>query len=106
MKYSIKFSAQAGRDLDRTWDEVLETSKSLAVTTKYIDDLLDKIESKSEFPLSGSPLYYEELFTGYRFITFKAYLVFYHVEGKEILVDRILYGKSDYIRRLKLKEQE
>ncbi|MCR5329169.1 MAG: type II toxin-antitoxin system RelE/ParE family toxin [Saccharofermentans sp.] len=67
---------------------------------------MDKIESKSEFPLSGSPLYYEELFTGYRFITFKAYLVFYHVEGKEILVDRILYGKSDYIRRLKLKDQD
>lgn len=45
MKYSIKFSAQAGRALDRTWDEVLETSKSLAVTTKYIDELLDKTES-------------------------------------------------------------
>ena len=103
MKYSIKFSAQAVRDLNRTWDEVFEASKNTEITAKYLDDLLDKIESKRDFPFSGTPLYYEELFTGYYFIIFKSYLAFYHVDEKEITVDRVLYGKSDYIRKLKLK---
>lgn len=106
MKYTIKFSAQAIRDLERTRDEVYQSSKSTSITSKYIDDLLDKIESKREFPLSGAPLYYEDLFTGYYFVIFKSYLAFYRVDGQNIFVERILYGKSGYIRKLKITSDD
>ena len=106
MKYSVKYSTVAIRDLDRVWAEVFEASRSYEITEKYIDDLMDKVEAKAPYPKSGSPLYYENGFTGYYFIVFKAYMVFYRLESDTMLVDRVLYGKSDYIRRLRLRPEE
>lgn len=102
MKYKVKYSKIAIRDLDRIWSEVFEASKNQNITTKYIDDLMNKIESKANYPKSGSPLYYENGFTGYYYIGFKAYIAFYRIEKDSILVDRVLLGKSDYMRTLHL----
>ena len=104
MKYRVEYSKAAIRDLDRVWAEVFEASQSKEVTREYLDELLDKIEAKADFPASGSPLYYENSFTGYYFIVFKAYLIFYRIKDNIISVDRILYGKSDYLRHLHLSK--
>ena len=106
MKCSIKYSPTALRDLNRVMNEVFEASKDHNITSKYINDLLDKIEAKRDFPLSGAPLYYENLFTGYYFVVFKSYLAFYRFENKTMYVDRILYGKSDYMRTLKMPQED
>ena len=79
---------------------MFEASKDIEITERYIEELLDKVEKKSDYPESGSPLYYENTFTGYYFVVFKAYLVFYRLEKETMLVDRILFGKSDYMRIL------
>lgn len=105
MKYQVKYSKQAIRDLDRVWGEVYEASKDLDTTNQYINDLMDKIEAKDNHPKGGIPLYYEDSFTGYYYVVFKAYLVFYRLENEKILVDRVLYGASDYMRQLKLKTE-
>ncbi len=102
MKLSVHYSKIAIRDLDRVFSEVYEASQSLDLSKRYIDELLDKVEKKADFPKSGFPLYYENSFTGYYYLIYKAYLVFYRVEENSILVDRVLFGKSDYIRRLQL----
>lgn len=101
MTCRVVYSRVAIRDLDRVRSEVLE-SKSRGVTSACIDELMDKIEGKAVFPESGSPLYYEDSFTGYYFIVFKAYLAFYRIEGDTLFVDRVLFRKSDYIRLLHL----
>ncbi len=105
MKYEVKYSKVAIRDLDKVWSEVLEVSKSYDITTKYIDDLIDKVVAKADQPKSGSPLYYEDSFTGYYFVVFKSYMVFYRLEDNVILVDRVLYGKSDYMRCLHINSE-
>ena len=102
MKYKVKYSKSAIRDLDRVWSEVFEASKNQNITIKYMDDLMNKIEAKADHPKSGSPLYYENGFTGYYYIVFKAYLAFYRIEKNSMLVDRVLLGKSDYMRILHL----
>lgn len=102
MKYSIEYSKTAVRDLDRVWEEVLKASQSYDTAGRYVNDLLDKIEAKADYPESGAPLYYQDSFTGYYFVIFKAYLAFYRVKDETIRVDRILYGKSDYMRCLHL----
>lgn len=106
MKCSIKYSPIALRDLDRVKSEVFEASKDQNITSRYMNDLLDKIEAKRDFPLSGSPLYYKNLFTGYYIVIFKSYLAFYRFDNNTIYVDRILYGKSDYIRTLRLPNED
>lgn len=102
MSCRIEYSKAAIRDLDRVWTEVFEASKDISVTEKYIEELMDRVEEKSEYPKTGTPLYHENLFTGYYFIVFKAYLVFYRLEDDTMFVDRVLVGKSDYIKRLHL----
>lgn len=102
MSCKIEYSKAAIRDLDRVWAEVLEASKDITTKEKYIEELLDTIEGKADYPKSGSPLYYENSFTGYYFVVFKAYMAFYRIEKETILVDRVLFGKSDYMRTLHL----
>ncbi len=106
MKYDVKYSRLAIRDIDRIWSEVFEASKSYDITIKYIDDLVNKVNDKADYPKSGSPLYYENSFTGYYFIVFKAYMIFYRLEKNVLLVDRVLYGKSDYLGYLHLHFDE
>ena len=100
MKCRIQYAPLAIQDLERVWSEVCEASKDPEVAARYVDDLMDRISAKKDFPKSGSPLYYESSFTGYYFVTFKAYIAFYRVQEDRILVDRVVYGKSDYIRTL------
>lgn len=103
MTSKVHYSPAAVRDLDRIWAEVYEASKSTTIAGTYLDDLMDKVERKAEFPESGSPLYYENMFTGYRYVVFKSYMAFYRIEGDELLVDRVLFGKSGYIRHLHIE---
>lgn len=103
MKYPIMYSPAVVRDLDRTWSEVFDASKSVDTADRYVEDLMETVKKKEEFPGSGSPLYYEDLFTGYCFVVFKAYIAFYRINGGNVLVDRVLYGKSEYLRKLNLQ---
>lgn len=96
----IEYSPIAVRDLERVWAEVFEASAIEETATKYIDDLMNQISAKQDFPKSGAPLYYEGLFTGFYFVTFKSYMVFYKVETDRMLVSRVVYGKSDYMRTI------
>ena len=96
----IEYSPIAIRDLDRVWAEVFEASASEEIAAKYIDDLMDQIAAKSDFPKSGAPLYYEGMFTGFYFVTFKSYMAFYKEETDRMLVSRVVYGKSDYMRTI------
>ena len=106
MKYTVVYSPEALKDLDRVWDEVFTASADITVTGRYLDDLLDKVDEKPAFPFFGKPLYYQENFTGYYMIIFKAYLVFYRLDSHTLFVDRVLYGKSDYLRFLNLPTED
>lgn len=102
MKYRVSYSNAAIGDLDRVWNEVYAASKSMDITNKYIDDLLNKVEAKADYPKSGSPLYYQDNFMWYYFVVFKAYIAFYRIEEDIMLVDRVLFGRSDYMKSLKI----
>ena len=100
--YTVKYSPKALEDLDKVWEGVFEASKSYDVTKKYLNDILDMVEAKADFPFSGSPLIFNDMFTGYYFLVFKKYMVFYRIEGASLYVDRVLLGKSDYVKKLGL----
>ena len=103
MRCKVEYSKAAVMDLDRVWSEVFEASKDYDIAAQYVNELMDKVEAKAEHPKSGAPLYYEDSFTGYYFVVFKSYLAFYRLENGVILVDRILFGRSDYLKVLRLK---
>lgn len=95
--YDISYSPEAIRDMDGIFDEVLMVSCDLDITHRYLENLQDKIEEMVGHPKTGTPLYYEELFTGYYSVRFKEYLAFYRLEGTVMYVDRVLQRKRDYL---------
>ena len=104
--YDLNYSTEAIRDMDTIFDEVLMVSCDLDITHRYLDDLQDKIESMVEHPKTGTPIYYEELFTGYYSVRFKEYLAFYRLEGTTVYVDRVLQRKRDYMPVLFGRDKE
>ena len=98
--YEVDYSPEAIRNLDDIFTDVLTTSCNIEVAQKYLDELQDKVESMASRPQTGTPLFYEDLFTGYYSVRYKEYLAFYRVEETKMLVDRVLFRKTDYLRKL------
>ncbi len=70
-KYRIRYTPEAMRDMDAVWDGVYEASKEADVADGYVNDFIDEMEKKKKFPLSGIPLVYRGLFTGFYAVNFK-----------------------------------
>lgn len=100
MKYRIRYSPAAQKDMEDVWDDVLEASASYDIADKYVEEFADKIAAKKEFPGSGIPLYYRGLFTGFYSVNFKAYKAFYRISDGYIDVIRVLLAKREYLKVL------
>lgn len=49
----------------------------------------------------GTPLSsVSDINSDYRYLTSGSYMIFYRAIGKEIFIDRVLYGRRDYLRIL------
>ena len=58
------------------------------------------IRQLEQFPLSGTPLQYNGVDTGYRYVTSGNYVTFYIGTHTTAQVVRVLYGRRDTIRIL------
>ena len=100
MKYKIRYTPVAQKDMDAVWDGVLEASASYDIADKYVEEFSDKIAAKKDYPESGIPLYYRGLFTGFYSVNFKAYKAFYRINDGYIEVIRVLLAKMEYMKIL------
>lgn len=96
IKYKIRYTPEAMRDMDEVWDGVYEASKEADVADRYVNDFIDEMERKKQFPFSGIPIVYRGLFTGFYAVHFKKYMAFYRVHDNYIEVIRIIMEKRDY----------
>jgi len=63
-----------------------------------VNKIQNAIERLALFPLSGAPLSsIGDIVTDYRFLVCGNYLVFYRLREGEVFIDRILYGRRDYL---------
>lgn len=100
-KNKIHYTAESRRDLDEIWDyiasDLQNTSAAERIVNRIMDDV-DQLENHSEL---GAPLSsIADVESGYRFLVTGSYLTFYRVHGSDIYVDRVLYGRRDYLRVL------
>jgi len=82
------------------WDGVYEASQSYDLADQYVSEFADVIAEKKLFPLSGIPLLYRGLFTGFYSVNYKKYKAFYRVNNQYIEVIRIIMSKQDYLKIL------
>lgn len=101
MQNKIHYSVEARRDLDSIWDYIVSDLCNPAAAARMVDRILDDVDRLADFPGLGSPLSaIADTDTDYRYLITGSYMTFYRAQGNDIYVDRILYGRRDYLRIL------
>ncbi|MBM7000187.1 type II toxin-antitoxin system RelE/ParE family toxin [bacterium] len=101
MPAEVVWSPVAVDDLDaiREWIAVENDEPTAAERT--ITAILDRVDSVADFPLATTPLDARcRIRSSWRFVEERGYLVFIRVERDRVYVDRVLSGKSDFLRKL------
>ena len=87
--------------MDDIWSYIaveLQNPESAEKTTNRILDTVDQLEFFAESGAVVTAI--AEVYREERFLVSGKYLVFYHVIGKEVFIDRVLYGGRDYLKIL------
>lgn len=101
MKNKIHYSAEARRDLDDIWDYIVTDLCNASAAERIVSDIMDTVDQLENFSEMGALLAsIANVDSDYRFLVSGNYLIFYRVSGMNVYVDRILYGRRDYLRIL------
>ncbi len=101
MHNKIYYSPLALKDLDEIRDYITNELMSPLAAESTVNGILETTDKLNGFPEAGSRLLFDnELDSGYRFVIFKKYMAFYHIHEDSIYVDRVIYGKRDYMKIL------
>ena len=101
MKNNIHYSVEARRDLEDIWDYIEADLCNPTAAQRTVNRILDSVDQLESFSGLGSPLSsITDTDTDYRFLVTGNYMTFYRVFGNDVYVDRILYGRRDYLRVL------
>ena len=101
MRNSIHYTASSRRDLDDIWNYIVAELKNRAAAGRVIDRIMDMIDQLENFAEMGTPLSsVADTQTDHRFLVSGNYMVFYRVSGRDVYIDRVLYGRSNYMRLL------
>ena len=95
---NIVMSPEAERDLEQVGDYIARQSGSQKTALNTIRKIKARIYELENFPLIGTLLSsLAAVDTDYRFLGCGSYLAFYHCNNNDVLIDRILHCKQDYI---------
>lgn len=101
MKNNVYYSQEAQSDLDEIWEYIsveLCNPQAAENTVNKIMDMVDELKDFSEIGALLSSV--TEVEGDYRFLISGNYMVFYRVIEKDVYIDRVLYGRRDYLRIL------
>lgn len=101
MKHKIYYSAESRRDLNEIWDYIASELQNASAAERVVTGILDAVQQLADFAELGAPLSsIADVEGGFRFLVTGNYLTFYRIENGEVYIDRILYGRRDYLRIL------
>ncbi|MEN6488660.1 MAG: type II toxin-antitoxin system RelE/ParE family toxin [Smithella sp.] len=99
--YKLSYSPEALNDLDEIFAYIQNELQNPAAAQGTVSDIFDTIEKLRDFPEIGSLL---SSITGfesdYRHLICGNYIIFYRTNNANVFIDRILYGRRDYLRIL------
>ncbi len=97
----LLYSSEALNDLDEIWTYINNELQNPAAAKKIVSDILDTIEKVQDFAEIGPPLFMiTEFESDYRFLVCGKYIAFYRVMDIEVHIDRVFYGRLNYMRIL------
>ena len=97
----LLISPEAKQDLLEIKEYISNELDSPIAARNVADKIIKQISSLSDFPKIGTMLLsIINMETGYRFLVCGSYTAFYRYIDNTVFVDRILYGKRDFMRIL------
>ena len=97
----IVYSPKAQADLDEIWEYISEKLMNPTAAENTVNGLIDAVDMLKNHSEIGTPLCFSSgLYSGYRYLVYKNYLAFYRVIDETVYVDRVVYGRRDYMRLL------
>lgn len=97
----LHISPQAQNDLAEIKDYITQELENPKAALRVVSKVLESIRMLREHAFLGAALNaVADVDSDYRFLVSGSYLVFYRVTGRNVYIDRILYGRRDYLRVL------
>ena len=101
MKNKIHYSPEAQNDLDEIWDYIFSELCNPSAAENTVNNIMDAIDRLEDFSEIGPPLSaVTDVESDYRFLVSGNYMVFYRINGCNVYIDRVLYGRRNYLRIL------
>ena len=99
--FDVRYSHEALNDLDDIWGYITFELMNPDAAADTVSGILDAVERLIEYPLSGTPLNaLLDIESDYRFVIYRHYLAFYHLESNAVYIDRVLYEGRDCVKAL------
>jgi len=101
MKNKIHYTKESRCDLDAIWDYIVFELQSPSAAERIVNGIMDAVDQLADFAEAGTPLSsIADTDSDYRYLTSGNYVILYRAVGKDVFVDRVLYGHRDYLRIL------
>jgi len=97
----LLISPEASKDLGEIKEYITEKLENPIAAVNVVSRIIQNIKKLRDMPGIGTPLSSKLPFdTDYRFLVSGNYLIFYRHQDSTIFVDRIIYGRRDYLKIL------
>lgn len=98
MQNRIYYSQEALHDMDEIWDYISFELCNPKGAERTVGKIMDAIDCLGDFSNMGAPLSsIIAIVTDYRFLVSGNYMIFYRVDNDAVYIDRVLYGKRNYL---------
>lgn len=97
-KVVLTFAAR--EDLKEIKEYISTTLGNPSAANGILKGITGQLRSLEQFPQMGSMILLEESPIAYRYLVHENYMSFYHIRENSVIVDRILYGRRDYLKLL------
>lgn len=97
MKIKTVFSCEARHDLSEACDYIAFQLQNRSAARAFLAKIQKAVSVLSQFPESGTPLSFSGSEHLYRYLICGSYMVFYRFTDQTVFIDRILYGRRDYL---------
>ena len=97
----LHIAKKAQDDLAEIKQYIAEELSNPSAAVSTVKKITASIRILQDYALAGAALAsVTDIQSDYRFLGAGNYIIFYRVRGKDVFVDRILYGRRDYLRIL------
>ena len=91
-----RLALQARADLDDIWEYILVESGSEAIADRQIDTITERFEFLANWPRLGRAR--DDLRRGLRSYPVGDYIIFYRLQRRDVMIQRVLHGRRDIER--------